>query len=168
MKIPIALQLYSVRNELEADSRGTLEAVAEMGYRGVEFAGPPRHEPEELRGLLDALGLSCCGWHTAYGSVQEERVGETVAFNKTLGNNRLIVPAMPEDRRGSRADWLELAAFFNRLSERLRVHGMSTGYHNHNFEVAPLDGETPWDTFFGGTKEEVIMQLDLGNAMAGG
>ena len=60
-KLPIALELYSVRNELAQDVRGTLQAVAQMGYQGVEFAGPPRHSAELLKDLLAEFGLACAG-----------------------------------------------------------------------------------------------------------
>jgi sugar phosphate isomerase/epimerase len=167
-RVPIGLELYSVRHELADDVRGTLEAVAEMGYEGVEFAGPPQHEAEELRALLDEFGLACCGWHTPFDMVQDERLDETIAFNQTLGNRYVIVPGVPESLRSSRQDWLKLAAFFNDLADRLAPHDMLTGYHNHHVEFTPMDGELPWDTLFGNTGEGVVMQLDLGNAIFGG
>jgi len=167
-RIPIALQLYSVRNELKQDLRATLRAVAEMGYQGVEFAGAPQHEAEELKSVLDELGLPCCGWHTPFAMVQPGSLDRTVAFNRILDNSRIIVPSIPEERRRSRADWLELAAFFNCLAETLEPQGFHAGYHNHHVEFTEADGETPWDTFFANTSKDVIMQLDLGNALAGG
>lgn len=167
-KIPIGLQLYSVRHDLDKDLRGTIQAVAEMGYEGVEFFGFPQHPAGELKTLLDEHNLSCCGWHTPFELVQDVKLEETIAFNEELGNKYVIIPGIPEEFRQSRTDWLKLAEFFNALSEKLSRHGMVTGYHNHNIEFAPLDGEQPWDTFFGNTDKEVIMQLDLGNAMLGG
>jgi sugar phosphate isomerase/epimerase len=167
-RIPLALQLYSVRHELAKDVRGTLKAVADMGYEGVEFAGPPEHSANELRVLLDEFGLACCGWHTPFDLVQEDKLQETIAFNKTLGNRFIIIPGIPEHLRRSRADWLKLASFFNGLAEELADHDMATGYHNHYVEFQPLDGEWPWDTLFGNTRKEVIMQLDMGNAVRGG
>lgn len=167
-RIPVGLQLFSVRHELDKDVRGTLEAVAEMGYEGVEFAGPVKHSAEELRALLDEFGLVCCGWHTPFSLVQDDRLEETIEFNKVLGNRFIIIPGIPEELRKSRADWLKLADFFNNLSAKLADHGMVTGYHNHHVEFVPLDGEQPWDTFFQNTNKEVVMQLDLGNAMLGG
>ncbi|KPK62338.1 MAG: xylose isomerase [Planctomycetes bacterium SM23_32] len=167
-RIPIGLELYSVRHELASDVRGTLRAVAEMGYDGVEFAGPPQHKADELRALLDEFGLDCCGWHTPFDLVQDERLDETIAFNETLGNRYVIVPGVPESLRSSREDWLKLAGFFNDLADKLAPHDMLTGYHNHHVEFTPMDGEPPWDTFFGNTGPGVIMQLDLGNALYGG
>lgn len=167
-KIPIALELYSVRNEMKQDTPGTLHAVAEMGYDGVEFAGWHGHSAAALRALLDAEGLQCCGSHTPFAAVKDDKLAETIEFNQILGNNKLIIPGIPAELRKTRADWLKLAAFFNELADKLAPHGMVTGYHNHHVEFTPLDGETPWDTFFGNTKASVIMQLDNGNAMLGG
>lgn len=167
-RIPIGLQLYSVRHELEKDVRGTLEAAAEMGYEGVEFAGPPQQGAEELKGILADVGLVCCGWHTPFNLVQDEGLDETIAFNKALGNRFVIVPGIPAELRSSRDDWLKMAEFFNSLAEKLAAHDMVTGYHNHHVEFSPLDGEPPWDTFFGNTKKDVVMQIDLGNALYGG
>jgi len=166
--IPIGLQLFSVRHDLANDLSGTLKAVAGMGYEGVEFFGAPQHSAEELKAILDDLGLVCCGWHTPFSSVQADTLAETVAFNQTLANNKVIVPGIPEALRRSRADWLKLADFFNQLAGQLAGHNMVTGYHNHHIEFTPLDGENPWDTFFGNTDQGVVMQLDTGNAVFGG
>lgn len=167
-KIPIGLELYSVRHELAEDVRGTLKAVADMGYDGVEFAGPPQHTAEELRALVDEFGLVCCGWHTPFNLVQDDKLEETIEFNKVLGNKYVIVPGIPANLRSSHADWLKMAEFFNELADKLAPHDMMTGYHNHHVEFEPMDGKPPWDTFFGNTKKEVIMQFDLGNALRGG
>ncbi len=167
-RVPLALQLYSVRNELAADTRGTIKAVAEMGYEGVEFAGGPQNTAEELKGYLDEFGLACAGWHTPYGLVQPDTIDETIAFNKTLGNRHVIVPGLPGDLTGSRDAWLKLAGIFDGIAETLAAHDMVTGYHNHHTEFTPLDGETPWDTLFGNTGDGVVMQLDTGNGWMGG
>jgi sugar phosphate isomerase/epimerase len=166
--IPIALELYSVRDDLARDVGGTLQAVAKMGYQGVEFAGPPRHRAEELKTLLDEFGLACAGWHVPFALVQDDKLDETIAFHKALGNDKLIIPGIPAELRQTRADWRKLADVFNRLAEKLSIHNMVTGYHNHHVEFSPLDGELPWDTFFGHTHPSVIMQLDTGNAVFGG
>ena len=165
---PIALQLYSVRHEFSADMPGTLAAVARMGYSAVEFAGPPQHSAAALKTELNELGLACCGWHVPFNLVQDDELDTTIAFHHALGNDKLIIPGIPEELRQSRDDWLKLAEFTNRLAARLAAEGMRTGYHNHFHEFLPLDGETPWDTFFGNTDPSVIMQFDTGNAIFGG
>ena len=167
-RIPIGLELFSVREELAADARDTIKKVAEMGYEGVEFAGPPQHSAEMLKGLLDEFGLVCCGWHTPFNLVQEDTLDATIEFNKVLENRYVIVPGIPGNLRQSREDWLKLADFFNGVADKLAAHDMVTGYHNHHVEFSELDGELPWDTFFGNTHAGVVMQLDMGNALYGG
>ena len=166
-RIPIALQLYSVREDCTRDLPGTLEAVAKMGYEGVEFAGYYGREAKELRTLCDDLGLKVVGTHTGLDTLLGDELKRTVEFNQILGNPFLIVPGLPEERRNSRAAWLDTAKLFNKIAEKLKPEGMRTGYHNHSVEFAPMDGELPWDTFFGNTNPEVVMQLDAGNALHG-
>lgn len=167
-KIPIALQLYSVREDCARDLPGTLEAVAKMGYDGVEFAGYHGFSAEDLKRRLDDLGLKVAGSHIALDTLLGDQSEATIAFNKTLENRFLIVPGLAEARRNSRAAWQETARLFNEVAEKLEPHGMRTGYHNHWVEFQPMDGELPWDTFFGNTHDSVVMQLDTGNALHGG
>lgn len=167
-KIPIGLQLYSIRHECEKDLAGTLAKVAEMGYDGVEFAGYYGHGAGEIKGLLDKLGLRCCGTHTGWAAVQPDALAETVALNQALGNKYIIIPGLPPEQRATRAAWLQTAAFFNDLGAKLAPKGMLTGYHNHYVEFQALDGELPWDTLFSNTGPNMVMQLDTGNARHGG
>jgi sugar phosphate isomerase/epimerase len=165
---PIGLQLYSVRFNCQKDLPGTIEAVGKMGYQGVEFAGYYDRSAEELRKMLDDNGLKCCGTHTAIDTLLGDNLAKTIEFNKTLGNKYLIVPGFPEKYRSSHQAWLETAKLMNELSEKVKPHGMLVGYHNHGVEFQAMDGELPWDTFFGNTSKDVVMQLDIGNAMHGG
>jgi len=167
-KIPIALQLYSVRKDCEKDLPGTLEAVAKMGYDGVEFAGYYGRTAKELHKMADDLGLKVAGTHISLDSLLGDNLPATVEFNRTLSNRFLIVPGLSKERTASRAAWLETAHIFNGIAEKLAPEGMLTGYHNHVTEFAPMEGELPWDTFFGNTRKDVVMQLDTGNALHGG
>lgn len=167
-RIPIGLQLYSIREECARDLPGTLAAVAKMGYEGVEFAGYHDRSATELRTLLDDLGLVCCGTHIGLDTLLGDELPRTVEFNQTLGNKYLVVPNLPEERTNSRAAWLETVRIFNDIAAKLKPLGMLTGYHNHHIEFTPMEGELPWDTFCGNTTDDVIMQLDLGNCLHGG
>ncbi len=167
-KIKIALQLYSVRKDCAHDLKGTLEAVAKMGYDGVEFAGYYGRTAEELRKILDDLGLQVAGTHIHIDTLMGEKLKETIEFNRILGNKYLIVPSLPEKMRKTKADWLKAAEIMNEIADKLKPEEMRVGYHNHAIEFKPINGEIPWYIFFDATKPEVIMQLDTGNAMMGG
>jgi sugar phosphate isomerase/epimerase len=167
-KIPVGLQLYSVRTECEKDLPGTVAAVAKMGYRAVEFAGYYGRDARTLRKLLDDHGLQCCGTHIGLETLLGDNLPKTVEFNRTLGNEFLIVPGLADKYTKTRQAWQETAAIFNDLADKVKPHGMRVGYHNHTIEFKELDGELPWDTFFGKTRKEVVMQFDTGNAMHGG
>jgi sugar phosphate isomerase/epimerase len=170
--IPVALQLYSVRNECDKDKGKNLtkviEAVAKMGYEAVEFAGYYRWGPKDLRKLLDDNGLKCCGTHTGLGALMGGSFEKTVELHKTLGCKFIIVPGMPGQYTKSAEGWKEAAKVFNEIAAKLKPLGMHTGYHNHSSEFRKMDGTTPWDIFFGNTVKEVVMQLDTGNCMGGG
>jgi len=168
MSIPVALQLYSVRGDCEADFPATLSAVAKMGYAGVEFAGYYGRSAAELRGMLDDLGLKCAGTHASFPTLMGDELPKTIEFNRVLGNRFLIAPSVPPQYRTSREGWLEAARLMTGASERANAEGAVVGYHNHAIEFQPLDGELPWDTFFANTPKEVVMQVDIGNALHGG
>jgi sugar phosphate isomerase/epimerase len=167
-KLPIALQLYSVREEAAKNLPYVLEEVAKMGYDGVEFAGYYGHNAQEVRQWLDANGLKCEGAHLGIDTLLGDALAATVEFQATLGNRFLIVPGLPAVRTATKAAWRETAGLMNEISDKLAPHGMRTGYHNHHTEFLPMEGELPWDIFFGNTKPEVIMQFDVGNALHGG
>jgi len=166
-RIPIALQLYSVREDCAKDLPRTLEAVAKMGYEGVEFAGYYGWKAEDLRRLLDDLGLKVAGTHIGLNTLLGDEYERTVEFNKILGNKYLVVPGLPPERRSSKEAWIETAKLMDEIAAKLKEEGMKLGYHNHAVEFQPIDGEIPWDIFFT-TAKEVFMQLDIGNAMHGG
>mgnify|MGYP005631734303 CR=1 FL=1 len=167
-KIPIALQLYSVRKDCERDLYGTLEEIAKMGYEGVEFAGYYNRTAEELRKMLEDLGLKVVGSHLRIDALKGDELEKTIEFNKVLGNKYLIVPSLPKEMTGSKASWIEAARLMNKISGKIKPEGMRIGYHNHVAEFKPINGEIPWHIFFKEAEPDVIMQLDTGNAMMGG
>ncbi len=167
-RIPIGLQLFSVREDLARDLPGTLAAVAKMGYEGVEFAGYHGYGAQDLRRILDERGLVCCGSHLQLEALLGDEFERTIEFNQALGNRFLVVASLPKERVPTRAAWLEHARLFGELTAKAKGYGMRLGYHNHATEFQPLEGELPWDTFFSHTSPEIVMQLDTGNAVSGG
>jgi len=170
---PIALQLYSVREAAKQDLHGVLKQVAGWGYNGVEFAGFHGHPAEQVKAWLDALGLACPSTHTSLELLGEGAFDQTVAFHQTIGCDTILIPSIPLEKRNSLASCGETAGFFLTLIEKLRAHGMRTGFHLHAEDVLVLeppagDGRSPWDVFAELTPEDFILQYDTANAMDGG
>jgi len=164
-KIPVGVELYSVRNECKADFPGTLEAVSKIGYPGVEFAGYWGRSAKEVRKMLDDNGLVTCGTHTQLADLQPDKIDATIEFNQIIGNKFIICPYMTGK---TRAEWLAHAQMFNQLSDKLQPLGLWTGYHAHQHDFELIEGESAWDIFFGNTQPRVIMQLDTSNCREGG
>lgn len=164
-KVPVGLQLYSIREQCAADLPGMLAAVSKIGYRGVEFAGYHNRSAKELRKMLDDNGLVACGTHTPYETIQPDQLAATIEFNRTIGNQFLIVPWMEGK---SKEDWLAKAKLFNEVAAKVKREGMWVGYHAHAHDFTKFDGQAAWDIFFGNTRKEVVMQMDTSNCLAGG
>ena len=164
-KPKLAVQLYSVRNEAAEDLPGVLKAIAKMGYEGVEFAGYYGHSAEDLRKMLDDNELLCAGAHVAIDTLLGEEFMKSLLFHRKIGNKYPVVPGLPGFMIDSIDAWKRTAETFNGIAPALKPYGMKTGYHNHTVEFHEMDGELPWDAFFGNTVDDVIMQFDTGNAL---
>jgi sugar phosphate isomerase/epimerase len=166
-RIPVGVQLYSVREQAARDLPSVLEAVGKMGYKGVEFAGYHGWDtkPRELRKLLDANGLKCCGTHTGLDTVTGDKLKATAELHATLGNSFLIVPSLAAT---DAAGWLDLARRFNGIAAKAGELGMRVGYHAHAHDFRKLGDKTSWEIFFDNTDPDVIMQMDTGNCLSGG
>jgi sugar phosphate isomerase/epimerase len=139
-----------------------------MGYEGVEFAGYYGRSADELREMLDNVGLRAAGTHISVDALLGDELQRTVKFSRILGNRFLIVPWLPEEMRSSKMEWLRTARLMNNIAKKLKPERLRVGYHNHAIEFQPIDGAMPWDIFFGAANPDVVMQLDTGNAMRGG
>lgn len=167
--IPIALQLYSVRNDAKQDLFGVLRRVKAMGYDGVEFAGYHGHAAADIKRVLDETGLKAAGTHVGLGEFAPEKLEATVDFHRTLGCENLIVPWLPEDRRNTRAATEATAKELTDVAQRLRPHGMRTGFHAHAADMKPIDGQrSAWDILAENTPREFVLEYDTANGMDGG
>jgi sugar phosphate isomerase/epimerase len=163
----IALQLYTVRGPMAEDLPETLQAVSAAGYRAVELAGLPEIATMELAGLLNGSGLRAVASHEGIERLRDDvtAVAERVA---ELGCPRVIVPWMPEEDRQTADDVRRFASDLGAFAADLETHGIRLGYHNHDFEFAPLDGTTVWDVLLAELPPEVEIELDVYWAAFGG
>ena len=167
---PIGIQLYTVRELFANDPMGTLEKVAAIGYREVEYGGGgyDKMDHAALRKTMDRLGLTSPSIHVGYESLASDFDG-AVAMTKALGADTLIVPYMADTHRNAEG-WKAAVADFNRYAERLRKVGLGFAYHNHDFEftVKP-DGVSLFDTLIADADPALVeLELDLFWAIAAG
>lgn len=164
-RIPIAVQLYSVRQV--QDPVKVLEEVGKIGYEGVEFAGYFGKPADELRKLLDANNLKCCGTHTGWGSIQGDELKKTAEFNLTMGNKNLVVPGgIPTGDTAQ--SWIDCGKKFAEIAGKAKELGVRVGYHNHSHEFRQVEGKVPWELLLDNAGRDVIMQVDTGNCLGGG
>jgi sugar phosphate isomerase/epimerase len=167
-KIPFGVQLYPVRKECAKDLPGTLTALAGMGFQAVEFADYFNHDAKALRKMLDDAGLKCCGTHIYLDTMLGDELPKTIEFSQTLGNQSLVIRWLPEKYTANRQAYEHAADLASEVAAKLKPHGMHVCYHNHDTDFKPLNGELPWDIFFTRADKAVLIQLDTGNAAAGG
>ena len=155
----LALQLYSLKNEMEADFAATLAAVAEMGYHAVELANPHGRSGEEWGEELQKQGLSVIGAHVTIEDL-EEKWREKVDFQRAVGNRQLVVPVPQKGwETAGRRDYEETAARLNALAEMAAGEGLALAYHNHHWEFAPFGAED------GGCGMEVLLAQTAPDAL---
>ena len=167
---PIGIQLYTVRELFAKDPMGTLEQVAAIGYREVEYGGGgyDKMDHAALRKTMDRLGLTSPSIHVGYEALASDFDG-AVAMTKALGADTLIVPYMGEAHRSAEG-WKAAVADFNRYAERLKKAGLGFAYHNHDFEFTLKPGGTSlFDTLIADADPALVqIELDLFWAVAAG
>ncbi len=139
-KIPVAAQMYTVRDRTANDFVGTFKEVAKIGYAGVELAGDGGLSAKELRALLEDLNLKIAGNHVGIQKL-ESSLDDTLRYNHELGNPYIVIPAIPESRRSDASAWRQTAEALNRIGRSCKDAGMTLCYHNHAAEFQRFDGK---------------------------
>jgi sugar phosphate isomerase/epimerase len=167
-KIPVGLELYSVRNELSKDLMGTVKAVAKMGYQGVEFYSPyfswKVEQAKEMRKLLDDLGMKCFSTHNGANAFSPEGIGHAVELNTILGS-RFVVMASAGRVQNGLDGWKKVGETLENAVAKLKPAGMLPGFHNHQLEFRPLDGKRPLEVIAANSSKDVVLQLDVGTCV---
>lgn len=163
----IALQLWTVRDQMAVDLPGTLRAVAAAGYRSVELAAVADVATDELVRHLEGARLHAVAAHEGIERLRAD-TGALIDRLTALGCPQLIIPWLPEEERRDRAGVRRFAAELGRAASQLGAAGIRIGYHNHDFEFAPLDGTTVWDILLAELPADVDLELDVYWAAVGG
>jgi sugar phosphate isomerase/epimerase len=169
-KIPVGLELYSVRNVLKQDPSGTVRAVAAMGYQCVEFYAPyfdwTESQAKDMRKLMDDLGIRCYSTHNDSSYFAPDKISRARDLNLILGC-KYVVMASSHEKAGLEG-WKSVADLLNTAAEQLEPSGLKPGYHNHQTEFTPVDGVRPIEILAKNTKPSVMLQLDVGTCIEAG
>ena len=154
--LPIAVQVYSVREEAERDFAGTMKKLGEMGYDGVELAGLYGKSAEEIRDSIKAAGLTAISAHVSYDELAGD-LEKTLQDYETIGCRYIVIPWLGEDRRFGAALYEETIKGIPVISEGCKKHGMTLLYHNHDFEFAKTpDGTYALDQLYAEVPADVL------------
>jgi sugar phosphate isomerase/epimerase len=170
MKIPVGLELYSVRDQLKKDPESTIRAVAKMGYQDVEFYAPylewSEDQAKQMRKLLDELGIHCYSTHNDEDSFSDSKIQKASELNKILGSRYMVLAW--SDPKPDLDGWKKVAESLNNAAEKLAPSGLKVGYHNHDAEWKPVEGKRPIEVIASNTKPSVMLQLDVGTCLEAG
>jgi sugar phosphate isomerase/epimerase len=133
MPLPVALQLYSVRDDFANDMPGTLKKVKELGYDGVELAGFGPMGSAALKTELDKLGLKCISAHVSYDAINEDPE-KVFAEYKSVGCEYIAIPWLDMKRAPGGEDMDTIIPHIIRLGKMAKEAGLTLLYHNHDFE----------------------------------
>jgi sugar phosphate isomerase/epimerase len=164
----VGLQLYTVRDLMKADLPGTLAKVAAIGYKEVEFAGYFGRTPAQIRDLLRRNGLTSPSTHLPFDSL-ESGWQKQLDDAKVAGHHWVTIAYIAEEKRKTLDDWKRHAALFNRAAEQAKSAGLRFAYHNHDFEIRPIDGTRPLDLLLTSTDPKLVdFEMDLYWVVFGG
>lgn len=169
-KVPVGLELFSVRDELKQDLMGTVKRVAKMGYETVEFYSPYTEwsieQTKDMRKLMDDLKIKCLSTHNSGRALSAESIGKTMELNQILGSKQVVMASA--GRVQNLDGWKKVADVLNEASLKLKPAGMRPGFHNHQTEFKPLEGTMPMEVLAKNTDKSVVLQLDVGTCIEAG
>ena len=155
MALPVALQLYSVRDDLAKDFIGTLKAVKALGFDGVEFAGGFKdYTAADVKKMCEEVGLIPISAHVPYLDMAAAP-NEVLGFYKEIGCKYVAIPYLTEEYRPGHEKFSEVVENAKILGKAASELGMTLLYHNHDFEFVKLDGKYALDILY----EEVASDL---------
>lgn len=167
--MPIGVQTWIVRDEIQKDFAGTLRMLAESGFKTIEMCSPPGYgwkslqslSAAELRKTIQAAGLHCESSHYGFRELKEH-ADERIAFAKELGLRQMVVSTFALPNTATLADWLAAASELNTIGEKTRKSGIQLGFHNHDFEFHEIDGALVYDKLMGALNPDLVkMQFQV-------
>ena len=166
MTYPLAVQLYTLRH-LSDDTKELIKVAADAGYAGVEGGYSPDMDAEAIKKVLDETDVKMVSAHVML-DVLENNLNEAVAFQKTLGNDVMVIPWISDAHYSDNAEsWQKLGERFNKIAQQVKAEGMTLLYHNHSFEFGEYGGKLGLEHLLD-SAPDVGLELDLGWCQEGG
>ena len=156
----IAVQLYTVRDftKTPADIATTLKKIKQLGYGVVQLSALGPIKPEELKKILDGEGLIVCVTHTPYERIRDE-MDKVIYEHHLWGCKYIAIGSMPGEYRNAQG-FSRFAREASEVARKLKVNGLTFGYHNHSFELEKFDGRTGLDILYEESDPEVTFEID--------
>ncbi len=190
----VGIQFFSLPKMLDTDMAGALSMLSKIGYKEVELYGPypfssssavehwnaitPSlgfkgsgyfgHSAAEMKKLLTQNGFSVPSMHTDLDTLltRMDKLGEAA---QVMGNEYVVLPAIPEDKRKTLDDYKKMAEAFNQIGESAKKQGIKFAYHNHGYGWKEMDGQIPVELIFANTDPGLVFfEMDLFWTTAGG
>ncbi len=155
MKLPVAVQLYSVRDDMEKDFYGTIRKMKEFGYDGVEFAGLFDEAPEKIKAFCEEIGIVPISAHVPYYDMLENPE-KVLADYKTIGCKYVVVPYLTEECRPGTDGFAATVEGIRKIGEAAKALGLQLLYHNHDFEFVKIGEEYALDVLYSSVSEELL------------
>jgi len=154
-KILIGYQLYSAREEMANDFRGTLEKVKALGYDAVEFAGLFGRAPGEIRKMLDEVGLTAISAHVPYDVIRAD-MDQAIRDYQQIGCRYITVPFLGDQDRPGAPGFAKVIALIRQFGEKCKKAGITLLYHNHDFEFVQVSGMYGLDFLYDAVPAEYL------------
>jgi len=166
LKRPIALQTFTVRDDLAKDFKGTIEQIAKIGYDGIEIGGDMGGmTPPEFKAFLDGLGLKPMSWHAMFDQLTEH-TQSVIDSAQVFGLKYVVCPVAGGERAG---DYYTIAKALEKAGEKFKAAGIQLCYHNHAHEFKEYEGHKAIDIILANSKHDALMwQLDTFWVKTGG
>jgi sugar phosphate isomerase/epimerase len=154
-QFPVAYQVYSARDEAQADLKAVLTELKAQGYKGVEFAGFYGHSAQEVKAMLDEVGIEAVSSHVPFQSIAQDMFG-VIAYHQTIGCKYIAVPYLDDATRPGSAGFSSVIAQIYTFGGLCRAAGITLLYHNHDFEFVTLSGQFGLDFLYSAVSADLL------------
>lgn len=155
MSFPIALQLFSVRDELDKDFAGTLKKVKTLGFDGVEFAGLYSLKPAEIKKILKDIVLVPISAHVPFNELIADPK-KVISEYAEIGCKYIVIPYLTPEYRPGADKFGEVIEGAKIIGKTAKEFGLTLLYHNHDFEFEKIDGEYALDILYKSVSSDLL------------